>query len=104
MHATFEKEWQSQQKGFHSSVDEMWHKMELAEFNEMGEQAKQVRRKQIQAANQKEFSKWPEYKQQEFLRWFARVCGFDEVREYDSLIFCEICRKFDHDCLEDYKG
>ena len=103
MQATSEKEWQAQQKGFHSSVDEMWHKLELADYNQMGEHQKQVRRKEIQAENQKVFSRWPEYKKQEFIRWFARVSGLDQVREYDSLIFCEVCRTFDHDCLEEFK-
>ena len=102
LHAFHQEEFESQQKGFHTSSDEKWHKFELASYDELGEVEKELRRKKVERANQKEYEKWPTYKKQDFLR-FAKVCYFDVLREFKMLVFCDICLTFGHNFLSNLK-
>jgi len=53
--------------------------LELASYNELGEIEKELKRKDVQRANQKEYDKWPEYKK--------RVISYD-LQRYVFLTWC----------------
>ena len=48
----------------------------------------EVRAKETAEENRKVWQTWPEYKQEEFVK-FAKLCRIDKLRKIETLIFCK---------------